>query len=137
MITKTTHQRIVKEGVYKDMNQLFVPIFSTLASPKHNALYTGLDMFNMTLSVAAMNKFVGQAYGCVRNNDTKVEIDTSFWKFLESNIHKTSANTKVPTPHWFLNRLRQYSKEHLLEQGKQMIIATIQRCKEMGMLKKL
>ena len=56
MSAKTSHQRIVK-GAYNDMNKLFVPIFSILALLKHNTLYTGLDMFNMTLSVAIMNKF--------------------------------------------------------------------------------
>ena len=62
MIVKTSHRCVVKEGVYKDVKQLFTPIFSTLVSQKHNALYTGLDMLNMTLSVAAMNKFVSPAY---------------------------------------------------------------------------
>ena len=83
MIIKTSHQLIVKEGVYKDARQLFTPMFSTLASQKHNALYTGLDMLNMTLSVAAMNTFVSPAYNSVRNSDTKVEIKDPIWEGLE------------------------------------------------------
>ena len=118
------------------MSKLFVPIFSMLASLKHNALYTGLDMFNMTLSVAAMNKFVGPAYDYVRNDDTKVEINNPFWGFLQYGIHEVYARKRIPTSHWFFGRLKQYPKEYLLEQGKQTIIVSVQRCKAVGMLKK-
>ena len=136
MLIKTSHQLIVKEGVYKDARQLFTPMFSTLASQKHNARYTGLDMLNMTLSVAAMNTFVSPAYNSVRNSDTKVEIEDPIWEGLESGEHDTSINTNIPTPHWLFNRLEQYSQEHLFEQGDQMVIATVQRCMDAGMLKK-
>ena len=136
MKVKTTHQRIVKEGVYKDVRRLFTPTFSTLTSQKHNARYTGLDMLNMTLGVAVMNKFVSPAYNSMRNSDTKVEIEDPIWEGLESDEHDTSINTNIPTPHWLFDRLKQYTPEHLFEQGDQMIIATVQRCIKAGMLKK-
>ena len=136
MNVKTSHQLIVKEGVYNDMKQLLTPMFSTLASHKHNARYTGLDMFNMTLGVAVMNQFVSPAYNSMRNSDTKVEIKDPIWEGLESSVYETSINTNIPTPHWLFNRLKQYPPEHLFEQGSRMVIATVQRCIKAGMLKK-
>lgn len=118
------------------MAELLAPAFRPLVSKKRNARYTGSDMFNMTLGVAVSNKFVGQVYKHIRNDDTEVEIDAPFWKSLPCMVQDASKNKKIPTSHWFFNRLKQYPKEYLLEQGIQTIDATVRRCKAMGMLKK-
>ena len=135
MVKTTSHQQIVKEGVYNDMQELFTPIFHSLVSHKHNACYTEHDMFNMALGVAAMNEFVGSAFNKIRGKDTKIEVDLPFWEHLDNKTNQTYQNTSVPTPHWFFKRLELYSKEYLVKLGTDMVNATIQRCKEVGMLK--
>ena len=117
------------------MHELFAPIFYPLVSHRHNARYTEHDMFNMILSVAAMNEFVGPAFNKMRGKDTEIEVDLPFWEHLNNKIHQTYQNTDVPTPHWLFKRFGLYSKEYLVKLGTDMLNATIQHCKEVGMLR--
>ena len=117
------------------MHELFAPIFHQLVSHKHNARYTEHDMFNMMLSVAVMNQFVGPAFDIMRGKDTEIEVDLPFWEHLNNKIKQTHQNTNVPTPHWFFKRLELYSKEYLVKLGTDLLNVTIQRCKEVGMFK--
>ena len=133
MIIRTSHQQIVKEGVYNDMLELFAPIFYHLVSHKHNARYTEQDMFNMLLAVAVMNRFIGPAFNKIRGKDTKIEVDLPFWEHLNNLVCQTYQNKSVPTPHWLFKRLELYAKEYLSELGTNLLNVSIQRCIEVGM----
>ena len=117
------------------MRELFAPTFYHLVSHKHNARFTEYDMLNMILSVAVMNEFIGPAFNIMRGKDTEIEVDLPFWEHLFNKIHQTYENTDVPTPHWLFKRFELYPKEYLVELGTDMLNVTIQRCKEVGMLR--